>query len=468
MPSTLIRTLLAGAVVATTTVALLPSGAATAAPATSAVVQISSDTFTDTDAQHATEVEPDTFAAGNTIVSAFQIGRIFTGGASDLGWATSTDGGITWHHGNLRGLTVNDGGTFAAVSDPTVAFDARDHTWLIEGLIVDASDNTVGVAVNRSFDGGRTWQSASQAVGFDGKSYDKPWIVCDDSVVSPHFGNCYLEVDVTSNDDSVIMATSTDGGRTWGPQRQPADAPTGLGGQPLVQPDGTVVVPYGNDFGTQVRAFSSTDGGHSWAASVLVSTITAHFANGGLRDGEGLPSAEIDRSGRIYVAWQDCRFRSGCTANDILLSTSANGTTWSAARRVPIDPVTSTDDHFIPGLGVDHATAGPTTKLGLYYYFYPQANCTAATCQMEIGYISSANGGVSWSAPTTVAGPFSLSRIAATNQGPMVGDYISCSILHGSGFGVVAIGRTPADGKAFNEGMYVVPGGIPVTGGANR
>jgi hypothetical protein len=41
--------------------------------------------------------------------------------------------------------------------------------------------------------------------------------------------------------------------------------------------------------------------------------------------------------------------------------------------------------------------------------------------------ISSANGGASWSAPTTVAGPFGLSLIASTSQGFMVGDYISCS-----------------------------------------
>ena len=33
--------------------------------------------------QHGTEVEPDTFAFGLTIVAAFQVGRFFDGGASD-------------------------------------------------------------------------------------------------------------------------------------------------------------------------------------------------------------------------------------------------------------------------------------------------------------------------------------------------------------------------------------------------
>ncbi len=55
--------------------------AATTAYANVAVTQVSSDTFTDAQAQHHTEVKPDTFVAGSTIVAAFQIGRVFGGGA---------------------------------------------------------------------------------------------------------------------------------------------------------------------------------------------------------------------------------------------------------------------------------------------------------------------------------------------------------------------------------------------------
>ncbi len=58
--------------------------------------QVSSDPFTNTDSQHATEVEADTYSVGNTIVTAFQQGRFVNGGgSSDTGWATSTDGGLT-------------------------------------------------------------------------------------------------------------------------------------------------------------------------------------------------------------------------------------------------------------------------------------------------------------------------------------------------------------------------------------
>ena len=73
--------------------------------------QISADPFTNPPTsntlydQHKTEVEPDTFAFGSTLVSTFQVGRVFNGGASDIGFATSTDGGSTFTDGLLPGTT---------------------------------------------------------------------------------------------------------------------------------------------------------------------------------------------------------------------------------------------------------------------------------------------------------------------------------------------------------------------------
>jgi hypothetical protein len=61
--------------------------------------KVSTDPFTNTSSYHKTQVEPDTYAFGTTIVSAFQSGRFTDGGSSDVGWATSTDSGATprWH-----------------------------------------------------------------------------------------------------------------------------------------------------------------------------------------------------------------------------------------------------------------------------------------------------------------------------------------------------------------------------------
>jgi len=103
------------------------------AQAQSGLVKISVDNLTNTDSVHKTEVEPDTFAWGNTIVSAFHVARrpgSIGWGSGDVGFATSTNGGVTWTHGDLPGLTVNyKGGTYGAAADPSVAYDAKHGEW---------------------------------------------------------------------------------------------------------------------------------------------------------------------------------------------------------------------------------------------------------------------------------------------------------------------------------------------------
>jgi hypothetical protein len=117
---------------------------------------------------------------------------------------------------------------------------------------------------------------------------------------------------------------------------------------------------------------------------------------------------------------------------------------------------------------VDRNTAGGSARLGLTYYFYPNRSCTAATCQLAVGFISSANGGASWSPATQLAGPMTLSWLANTSQGRMVGDYISTSIRPGANaFPVIAVAFAPSGGL-FNEAMYVPTGGRPITGGARQ
>jgi hypothetical protein len=49
------------------------------------LTQISSDPYTNKTGQHQTEVEPATFAFGDTLVAAFKAGRFFKGGASKGG-----------------------------------------------------------------------------------------------------------------------------------------------------------------------------------------------------------------------------------------------------------------------------------------------------------------------------------------------------------------------------------------------
>src|ERR1700722_15746971 len=106
--------------------ALLSFAPATLLSAQVSLTRISFDPFTVGPGQHATQVEPHMLANGSTLVAAFQTGRIVNGGGTDIGWATSTNGGKTWTHGFLPGRTKGEGtGPFDAASDPAVAYDAK-------------------------------------------------------------------------------------------------------------------------------------------------------------------------------------------------------------------------------------------------------------------------------------------------------------------------------------------------------
>jgi hypothetical protein len=233
------------------------------------------------------------------------------------------------------------------------------------------------VLASRSTNGGLTWQNPVTVAQTATNFFDKNWMVCDNYASSPFYGTCYAEWDDNSLGNRLLMSRSTDGGLTWGPPLAPAGLPSGLGGQPVALPNGTLVVPYTANYGS-IRAFRSTDGGASWSSSVLVATQSTHSVAGGMRD-PPLPSAEVDGTGRVYVAWHDCRFRSGCTSNDIVYSTSTDGVSWTQVARVPIDPVTSTFDHFLPGFGADRNSR----RVAVTYYYYRQANCSVSTCQLS-------------------------------------------------------------------------------------
>ena len=398
-----------------------------AASANVAVIIIATDPFTNSTSQHKTIVEPDTFSFGSTIVAAAQWGRFTDGGASDIGVSVSSNNGTSWTSQALPGITVytSPPGPYARVSDPAVAFDARHNVWMVSSLALNASVSGAAVIVSRSTNGGATWNNPNTvATAVSGQDFDKNWSVCDNTPSSPFYGSCYTTWDDFGHGNRLKIAYSRDGGVTWTLSKTPNVGV--IGAQPLVQPSGKVVVPLDNASETALGYTNSTDGGVHFSQAFTITSITAFNDPGNIRSGP-LPSAEIDGAGKVFVAWEDCRFRSGCYTNDIVYVTSTNGTTWSAVQRVPIDAVTSTVDHFIPRLAVDKSTSGATAHIALSYNYYPNVSCTFATCQLDVGYISSADGGSTWSAATMLRGPMTMSWLPDTTQGRMVGDYMSTS-----------------------------------------
>src|SRR5436853_7039784 len=121
---------------------------------------------------------------------------------------------------------------------------------------------------------------------------------------------------------------------------------------------------------------------------------------------------------------------------------------------------------MIPGLAVDRSTSGSSAHLGLAYYYYPNSNCSfvasgsTPACKLDVGFISSTNGGASWSAPEQLAGPMDLTWLPLTTLGFMVGDYISTSIVPGTddALPVFAVAKAPTGAATCSDLMTGAPG----------
>jgi hypothetical protein len=106
------------------------------------------------------------------------------------------------------------------------------------------------------------------------------------------------------------------------------------------------------------------------------------------------------------------------------------------------------------------------------FYFYPNANCVASACQLDVGFSTSTDGGASWTSNSQLAGPMTLSWLPNTTQGRMVGDYISTSFVGSPAFPAFAVASAPTSGGSdcftatpnCNQPTFTIKGGLSVGG----
>jgi len=421
------------------------------------LIVVSEDPYTNPGTYHRTQVEPVTAAFGSTVVSVFQSGRSTNWGASNFGWAVSRNAGATWTDGFLPGTTVHatPSGRWQRVTDPAVAYDARHQTWLIVGeggrpCSLTGSCAGARVFVSRSTDGAQTFgEPLLPRRPNRTQFFDVPWIACDNFPASPFYGNCYM-VWVDGWHRALLHAyTSSDGGLTWAWARiRPSHHCVGHPSL-VVQPNGTVIIGFTEECELRARTFVSMDGGASYTGPFDIPSYDQRGPAGGLRASPIPPARrfDVDAAGRIYSAWSDCAFRLAeegvCTHNDIVLSTSDDGRHWTDMFRIPIDPVTSSADHFLAAIGVDPQTSGDTAHIAIVYYFHPEQWCDEKTCQLYVGLVSSTDGGSTWDV-RQLAGPFKNTWFPLTDSGFMVGEYIGISFVDGK---AVAVFPVAAEGR---------------------
>jgi BNR/Asp-box repeat len=312
------------------------------------------------------------------LVGFFQEDRWSTGGARNVTFATSMDGGQTWSNIPAPGLTRHYGGPYERATDPWVEFGPGNRVYATD-LGFDDTSPASGIFVHVSTDGGLTWsapialKTESDFAFFN----DRNSLAVDDFPGSPFYGSVYVGWDRLASKGpgyaytgDGLVAFSRDGLHYTNVRA----VPTGNNEQtltnlPVVEPDGTVVLVgtyYQNQSfnknGGKFFVTSSSDGGVSWDP-VRFPFDQKPVGIPDIRSGDGVPNATVDRrNGKLYAVWQDSRFSGGKRDDVLLVSSNDEGRTWSAPIKVNDTPA-GAQGAFLPTVKVD-----ANGRVGVFYY----------------------------------------------------------------------------------------------------
>jgi hypothetical protein len=420
-----------------------------------------------------TQVEPSIAvnpANPKNAVATFQELRVDSGGDAGNGFATTLDGGKTWVHGYLPGLTRYTGGTFDRASDAVVTFGAdpaqRGHYLVYINSLVfnDGSGPTgdatkSGMAINISKDGGKTWSNAIilEQDGLGGLN-DKNWIVADNGRGAGHTtGRVYVVWDRISPMVYTYCDAHCDKLSNWANDAENNgafyvyDPEPGIGSIPLVLPNGDLGVVFQGDFGgspsvgqqpTDQPEFAVGGGQLQYAVAFgagstpFPAPLAFQPVPNGVAANRGsavheqragtLPAAAVDpKTGRVYVAWEDARFRAD-GLNDIVVTSSTDGVTWSKVKRVNTGSLTNHVDHW--NAMIDVSPDG-TVNVGYRTRLEKPGDPTARSATGLSRYIDtyfqrSTDHGAHWTAPLKVNRVRTdVGYAAYSRRGAFLGDY---------------------------------------------
>jgi hypothetical protein len=426
-----------------------------------------------------TVVEPDVAVSPRNdriAIAAAHDSRFADGGAVAISVAWTADGGATWHHRPVPGITRATGGSYDRGSDPVVAF-GPDGTAYLSVLLIDATSCPTAVAVLRSTNGGRTWSKPSYAHRSKKCAFsdDKNWLIVDTSKASPHRGRLYqfwTPFISTGKGKFIgspqVVRWSDDKGRTWSKTSFVTPRTHGTqNSQPMILRNGDIVDTY-YDFGAgnkapdavpgamspesppdavrpavidaagPIYAARSDNGSRTWSDGVEVTNNGGGFAP---HVRCCLFAADIDKATHVmYVAWEG-----GVGNTDpVFLSWSRNGDQWSS----PIQ-VSHGDRNGVQRVNVD--VVARRSRVYVAYGTRTHISDHGGIVQQQLSV--SHDAGRNFGAPISL-GPRSVLRYAARAGGYFPGDYIGAAISPHRLYLVWAVSSKPRAHTRLHQVIY--------------
>jgi hypothetical protein len=448
-------------------------------------------------------------------------------GFNHCGYDFSFDGGKTWGDQTppFWQFTLLDQHTADACSDPTATFDSKGNAY-VGGIIFNVTSpaNVIVVAKSNKGIGGAFYHTPDSTLSF--QTYrtlplgvvandlsptifnDKEFIVADATATSPKADNVYAtwtRFDLSQNNSPIYFSQSTNGGRTWSTGVEisgsnpavctflvPGRCDQDQGSHPIVGPDGTIYVAFGNANTPLVGInqilivkcppSANCSQSASWTAPVKINDLIDNHPTGpdsttGCPSGrQCLPpngyrvpeftsiSISVDKSSKLYAVWADFRNGGGtCTGsastatppcdNDVFYATSTNGgATWSAERNVAPAAKFGPTAQWQPWSDV---TSDGST-LWIAYYDRSYGSCESTGCNditlAKVANPASATPTIGYTRLTTSSMP---NLVPANNpiQAGFLGDYMWVDVL-GIGRPHVVWADTRGRNNTVEEDIY--------------
>lgn len=293
----------------------------------------------------------------------------------------SSDTGQTWTERTMKSST------WGVYGDPVVYANDSGHFFYChlsqtKPPLTPNYEWLERIVVQKSTDGGKTWNDGA-GIGFsEGKVQDKEWICGDFSKKSKYKGNLYIswtEFDKYNSKSPtdfsrIKFSRSLDGGNTFEKFIVISDTVgdcvdgdnTLEGATPAVLPDGTVLVAWAGH--GNIYLDKSTDGGKTFGKDKIIAAQPGSWdiPVAEIMRTNGMPFLVADNSGgkyngNVYLLLGDDTHGD---ADIFLLKSTDGGTTWGKKIRINKDDIGNGKDQFLSHIAVDQ------TNGDIYIIYY--------------------------------------------------------------------------------------------------